>query len=120
MSKVREEKKDMKRKGLKKKVGALVISAVLVLSFGLISNAYYVTGVSTSFQQVGTSGSQWRTKATGRSSNVNGWLQAAIKLNSDNGWRWGSADSGNKQILTAYSPGRVGAVGNMSKRADHN
>lgn len=110
----------MRRKQCKKKLGAFVISAMLIISACMTANAAYVTNISTSFQQVGTSGSQWRTRATGKSSSSSGWLQAAIKLKSEAGWRWGSADTGNKITLTAYSPGRVGSVGNMDKKASHN
>lgn len=103
-----------------KKIGIAAICAMMLLSTGMVGKASYVSNISSKFELVGTSGSQWRTKATGKSTNTSGWLQAAIKLNSDAGWKWGKADTGNKQNLTAYSPGRVGAVSKMSKKTDHN
>ena len=110
----------MSKKQCNKKFGIFIVSVMLVASACMTANAVYVTNVTSSFVQVGTSGSQWRTKATGKSSSTSGWLQAAIKRNGDAGWKWGTADSGNKINLTAYSPGCVGAVGNMLKTTDHN
>lgn len=110
----------MRRKQCKKRLGTFVISVMLIISACMTANASYVTNISSSYQQVGSSGSQWRTKATGKSSDSKGWLQAAIKLDSDSGWRWGSADTGNKNTLTAYSKSRVGSVSKMQKKTDHN
>lgn len=110
----------MRKKQFKKRMGMFVVCAMFILTFGMVANASYVTVTSTELIPVGTSGSQWKTRAEGKSTNVKGYLQAAIRLGSNEGWSWGEVDTGNKQILIAYSRGRVGSPSKLQMKTDHN
>ena len=110
----------MRKKILRKRIKLGIMVMMICATTGMVVNADYVSSISSSILQSGASGSAYYTKATGKSSEDIGYLQAAIKRTGDTGWHWGNADGGNKIYLTATSPVRAGARSAMRKRVDHN